>query len=60
MNAQMIRLRVASILFAIFAIVHVIRLLNHVQVTVGSQVIPVWASAPIAAVAALLSLWFWK
>ena len=42
------------------ALVHVVRLLKHAQVIVGSHTIPLWISGPLAVVAALLSLWMWK
>ena len=60
MNAQTTPLRVASVLFALFALGHLARLLKHAQVTVGSHTIPLWVSIPLAIVAALLSLWMWK
>ena len=60
MNSQKIGLRVASLLFALFALGHLLRLLNQAQVIVGTQTIPLWISAPIGVIAALLSFWMWK
>jgi uncharacterized membrane protein len=60
MNSQKIGLRVASLLFALFALGHLLRLLNHAQVIVGAQTIPLWISAPVAVIAALVSFWMWK
>ena len=60
MNSQTTGLRIASLLFAVIALVHVVRLLKHAQFIVGSHTIPLWISAPLAVVAALLSLWMWK
>jgi uncharacterized membrane protein len=60
MNSQKIGLRVASLLFALFALGHLLRLLNQAQVIVGTQTIPLWISAPLAVIAALLSFWMWK
>ena len=40
MNSQRTGLRVASFLFAIFAIGHLVRLIKNVQVTVGTHPIP--------------------
>ena len=60
MNSQKIGLRVASVLFAIFALLHLLRLLNQVQVIIGGQTIPLWISVLIALIAALLSFWTWK
>jgi hypothetical protein len=60
MNSQTTGLRIASLLFAVFALGHLVRLLKHAQVIVGSHTIPLWISAPLAAIAALLSFWMWK
>ena len=60
MNSQKSGLRVAALLFAFFALAHLFRLLGQTQVIVGSETIPVWVSAPIALIAAFLSLWMWK
>ena len=60
MNSQKNGLRVASLLFALFALGHLLRLLNQAQVIIGGQTIPLWISAPIAVIAALLSFWMWK
>jgi hypothetical protein len=60
MNSQTTGLRVGSVLFAVIALGHVARLLKHAQVVVGSHTIPLWISAPLAVIAALLSLWMWK
>ena len=60
MNSQKFGLRVASLLFALFALGHLLRLLNQAQVIIGTQTIPLWISAPLAVIAALLSFWMWK
>jgi hypothetical protein len=60
MNTQKVGLRVASLLFALFALGHLLRLLKHSQVIVGHHTIPLLISVPIAVIAALLSLWLWK
>jgi len=60
MNSQTNGLRVASLLFAAFAFGHLVRLLQHATVIVGSHTIPLWVSAPLAVIAALLSFWMWK
>jgi len=54
------RLLCAALLFALFALGHLLRLLSQMQVTVGPQTIPLWISAPLALIAALLSFWMWK
>jgi uncharacterized membrane protein YecN with MAPEG domain len=60
MSSQKTGLRVASILFAIFAIGHILRLINHAQVTLGTHTIPMGASWVALIVAALLSIWMWR
>ena len=60
MNSQTTGLRVASLLFAVIALGHLVRLLQHAQVVVGSHTIPLWISGPLAVIALLLSFWMWK
>lgn len=60
MNSPAFGLRVASLIFAVIALVHLIRVLAQTQITIGSQPIPVWISVPAVVIAALLSLWMWK
>jgi uncharacterized membrane protein YecN with MAPEG domain len=59
MNSPTTGLRVASILFGIFAIAHVLRLIKQAQVTVGSHTIPMGFSWIALIVAAILCIWFW-
>ncbi len=60
MNSPTTGLRVASVLFGIFAIAHVVRLINHVQVTVATHTIPMGVSWIALIVAAILCIWFWR
>jgi hypothetical protein len=60
MSSPKTGLRVASIIFAIFAIGHVLRLINHSQVTLGTHTIPMGVSWVALIVAALLSIWMWR
>lgn len=60
MSSQKTGLRVASIIFAIFAIGHVLRLINHAQVTLGTHTIAMGVSWVALIVAALLSIWMWR
>jgi hypothetical protein len=46
---------IAAAIFAIMAIVHIIRLFTHFQVIVGSHTIPMWCSYVAIVVAAILS-----
>jgi uncharacterized membrane protein YecN with MAPEG domain len=60
MNSPTTGLRVASVIFAIFAIGHVLRLINHAQVTVGTHTIPMGVSWIALIVAAILCIWMWR
>jgi hypothetical protein len=60
MNSPTIELRAASIIFAIFAIGHLLRLINHVQVTVGTHTIPMGLNWIALIVAAILCIWMWR
>jgi uncharacterized membrane protein YecN with MAPEG domain len=60
MSSQKTGLRVASVVFAIFAIGHLLRLINHSQVTLGTHTIPMGVSWVALIVAALLSIWMWR
>jgi uncharacterized membrane protein YecN with MAPEG domain len=60
MSSQKTGLRAASIVFAIFALGHVLRLINHSQVTLGTHTIPMGVSWVALIVAALLSIWMWR
>jgi hypothetical protein len=50
-------LRVASIIFALFALGHLLRLINHAQVMVGTHHISIGLSVIVAAG---LSIWMWR
>jgi len=60
MNSPRTGLRVASIIFGIFAIGHLLRLINQAQVTVGSNTIPMGVSWIALVVAAILCVWLWR
>jgi hypothetical protein len=60
MNAQKTGLRVASILFAIFAIGHLFRMINQIPVQVGSHQIPMGVSWVALIIAAILCIWLWR
>jgi hypothetical protein len=60
MNSPKTGLRVASIFFGIFAIGHLLRLMNQAQVTVGTLMIPMGISWIALTVAAILCVWFWR
>jgi len=60
MNSPRTGLRVASVLFGIFAIGHLLRLINQVRVTVGTLTIPIGVSWIALVVAAILCVWLWR
>jgi hypothetical protein len=60
MNSPTTGLRVASIIFAIFALFHIVRLLLQIQVTVGTHMIPMGLSWVALIVAAILCIWMWR
>jgi hypothetical protein len=60
MNSPRTGLRVASVIFGIFAIGHLLRLINQAQVTVGTHTIPMGLSWVALIVAVILSIWFWR
>jgi hypothetical protein len=60
MNSQKTGLRVASVLFGVFAIGHLVRLITHAQVTVGTHTIPMGVSWIALIIAAVLCIWLWR
>ncbi|HEY8650812.1 MAG TPA: hypothetical protein VIL70_07850 [Chthoniobacterales bacterium] len=60
MNSQTLGLRVAAIVFALFALGHLVRLLTRSEVMVGPHVVPLWISWPLVVIGAALSFWMWK
>jgi len=60
MNSPTTGLRIASVIFGIFAIGHLLRLINHAQVTVGTHTIPMGVSWIALIIAAILSIWMWR
>jgi len=60
MNSPRPGLRVASVFFGIFAIAHLVRLINQAQVTVETLTIPMGLSWIALIVAAVLCVWLWR
>ena len=46
---------IASAIFALAAIVHIVRLFTHFRIVIGSHAIPMWCSYVAIVVAAFLS-----
>jgi hypothetical protein len=60
MNSPTTGLRVASIIFALFALGHIARLIKQAPVIVGSHHISMWVSVVALIVAGGLSIWMWR
>jgi hypothetical protein len=60
MKSQRTGLRVASALFALAAIIHIVRLFTHFAVQVGGQIIPLGASWAFLIVFGVLCIWMWQ
>jgi hypothetical protein len=60
MNSPTTGLRVASVIFGIFAIGHLLRLINHASVTVGTHTIPMGVSWIALIVGIILCVWLWR
>src|SRR2546422_6435481 len=60
MNSQKHGLRVASTLFALFALGHLLRLLTRADLLVAGHRIPLSLSIIVPVIAAGLSLWIWR
>jgi uncharacterized membrane protein YecN with MAPEG domain len=60
MNSPTTGLRVASVIFGIFAVGHLLRLISQAQVTVGTLAIPMQVSWIALIVAAILCIWLWR
>jgi hypothetical protein len=58
MTGQRFGLKVAGLLFAIFCVAHIVRLVSQVDIQIAGRVIPLWPSAVAAIFAAALSIWF--
>jgi hypothetical protein len=60
MNSQRTGLRVASVIFALAAVIHVVRLFKHAKINIASHVIPMEASWIFIIVFGLLCVWMWR
>ena len=60
MNSPRTGLRVASVVFAIFAIAHILRLINHARAMIGTVEIPMSVSWLALIIAGALSIWLWR
>jgi hypothetical protein len=51
---------IAVLVFAIVALVHVVRLFTHFQVIIGSHTIPMWASWAGLVLAGVMAVMVWR
>ena len=60
MNSQRTGLRFASLIFAIVAIAHAVRLFKHAPITFGSHIVPMGLSWVALIFSAVLCIWMWR
>jgi hypothetical protein len=60
MNSQIRALRIASAIFALFALAHLWRFITKTEVVVSGRTLPMWPSVLFAIIALGLSLWMWR
>lgn len=60
MKSQILGLRLASIIFGLISIAHLIRLIVRAEVLVCGYLVPLWLSAPAFLILGGLSLWLWR
>ena len=60
LNSPAFGLRTVSALAGLGSLAHVVRLLLHFQIVIGSHPVPVSASGGGVVVLGLVSFWFWK
>ena len=53
-------LTISVAFFLLIALLHILRLIFAVVVTVDGKVIPMWVSVPASIAAALLAVWLWR
>ena len=60
MNSQRTGLRLASLIFAIVAIAHAVRLFKQAPITFGSHVVPMGLSWVGLIFGGVLCIWMWR
>jgi hypothetical protein len=60
MNSQATALRVASLVFALVALGHLLRLLKHAKVLIGTYDVPMGLSWAGLIIAGALCIWMWR
>ena len=59
MPASLLALKVAALLFMLFSVGHVVRLVGHLDLSVAGHVVPLWVSLFGAMIGAGLAVWMW-
>ena len=60
MKSQILGLRIASVIFGLISIAHLMRLIIRPEVLVGGYLVPLWPSVPAFLILGGLSLWLWR
>lgn len=60
MNSSVVGLRVASVIFGLAGVAHLIRLLAQMDVVIADRHLPMWLSGVAVLVAGFLCGWCWK
>jgi hypothetical protein len=60
MNSPTNGLRVAAAVFAVVALLQLLRLVMQFEITVDGHIVPFWPNAIALIVAAGLSTWMWR
>lgn len=60
MYSNILGLRVASVIFGLVSIAHLVRISIRFEVLVAGHLVPLWASALAFVIFGGLSLWMWK
>ena len=60
MNSPTTGLRVASVIFAIVCLAHLLRLITHAVVIIGTYHVPMWPTVLALIVSGLLCIWMWR
>ncbi|HTT58220.1 MAG TPA: hypothetical protein VMF63_13990 [Opitutaceae bacterium] len=60
MNLQSVGLRIASVIFGLVSLGHLLRVFLHLNVTIGGFYVHRWMSAVAVVITALLCVWLWQ
>ena len=60
MHSEIAALRVASVIFAIVALGHLLRVLNHARILIGTYEVPMGLSWLGLIIAGALCIWMWR